>query len=159
MRSISIIGLLGILLAVGVGCSRQSDQEIVVYTSVDQVFSEPVFRAFEQVSGIRVRAVFDTEETKSTGILNRLIAERGNPRADVFWSGYPRGLQGGRRNLDRLCRACARAAREPRKAWGPEHAAVGSGARGPAMEGRSRYRQSNVRDDHHARGSVVQYLG
>jgi len=47
MRSISIIGLLGILLAVGVGCSRQSDQEIVVYTSVDQVFSEPVFRAFE----------------------------------------------------------------------------------------------------------------
>jgi hypothetical protein len=76
MRSISIIGFLGILLAVVAGCSRQSDQEVVVYTSVDQVFSEPVFRAFEQLSGIRVRAVFDTEETKSTGILNRLIAER-----------------------------------------------------------------------------------
>jgi len=89
MRSISIIGLLGILLAVVVGCSRQADQEVVVYTSVDQVFSEPVFRVFEQLSGIRVRAVFDTEETKSTGILNRLIAERSNPRADVFWSGDP----------------------------------------------------------------------
>jgi ABC-type molybdate transport system substrate-binding protein len=31
MRSISIIGFLGILLAVVAGCSRQSDQEVVVY--------------------------------------------------------------------------------------------------------------------------------
>jgi len=47
MRRICIIGFFGILLAVVVGCSRQSDQEVVVYTSVDQVFSKPVFRAFE----------------------------------------------------------------------------------------------------------------
>ena len=60
-----------------------------MYTSVDQVFSEPVFQAFERESGIRVRAVFDTEETKSTGVLNRLIAEASNPQADVFWSGDP----------------------------------------------------------------------
>jgi iron(III) transport system substrate-binding protein len=33
--------------------------------------------------------VFDTEETKSTGVLNRLIAESASPRADVFWSGDP----------------------------------------------------------------------
>ena len=31
----------------------------------------------------------DTEETKSTGLLNRLIAEKERPRADVFWSGDP----------------------------------------------------------------------
>src|SRR5262249_29653341 len=36
-----------------------------------------------------VRAVFDTEETKSTGVLNRLIAEGNHPQADVFWSGDP----------------------------------------------------------------------
>src|SRR4030042_4663012 len=36
-----------------------------------------------------VRAVFDTEETKSTGVLNRLVAEAGTPQADVFWSGDP----------------------------------------------------------------------
>jgi iron(III) transport system substrate-binding protein len=62
---------------------------VFVYTSVDQVFSEPVFRAFERESGIRVRAVFDTEETKSTGVVNRLIAESAKPQADVFWSGDP----------------------------------------------------------------------
>jgi iron(III) transport system substrate-binding protein len=62
---------------------------VVIYTSVDQVFSEPVLRELEAASGVRVRAVFDTEETKSTGVLNRLIAEAANPRADVFWSGDP----------------------------------------------------------------------
>jgi iron(III) transport system substrate-binding protein len=70
------------------GC-KPSGREVVAYTSVDQVFSEPVFRAFEQKAGVRVRAVYDTEETKSTGVLNRLIAEAQNPQADVFWSGDP----------------------------------------------------------------------
>lgn len=68
-------------------CSYQP--AVVVYTSVDQVFAEPVFREFEEATGIRVRAVYDTEETKSTGVLNRLIAEARNPQADVFWSGDP----------------------------------------------------------------------
>src|SRR5207237_9529203 len=36
-----------------------------------------------------VRGVFDTEETKSTGVLNRLISEATNPQSDVFWSGDP----------------------------------------------------------------------
>ncbi|MBL8548229.1 MAG: extracellular solute-binding protein [Hyphomonadaceae bacterium] len=80
-------------------CSGNSRQ-VVAYTSVDQVFSEPVFRAFERQSGIRVRVVYDTEETKSTGVLNRLIAEAQNPQADVFWSGDPvRPFQLIRRNL------------------------------------------------------------
>ncbi|HSF15040.1 MAG TPA: extracellular solute-binding protein [Vicinamibacteria bacterium] len=61
--------------------------EVVVYTSVDQVFSQPVLERFQKESGIRVRAVYDTEETKSTGVVNRLIAEADNPQADVFWSG------------------------------------------------------------------------
>lgn len=79
-----------LLVALGMACGCGGrPREVVVYTSVDQVFSEPLFRAFEEESGIAVRAVFDTEETKSTGVLNRLIAEAGNPQADVFWSGDP----------------------------------------------------------------------
>jgi iron(III) transport system substrate-binding protein len=70
------------------GCER-STREVVAYTSVDQVFSEPLFREFERRTGIRVRAVFDTEEAKSTGVLYRLIAEAGHPQADVFFSGDP----------------------------------------------------------------------
>jgi iron(III) transport system substrate-binding protein len=79
-----------LIMACACACrSSEPAREVVVYTSVDQVFSEPIFRAFEAETGTRVRAVFDTEETKSTGVLNRLIAEARNPQADVFWSGDP----------------------------------------------------------------------
>jgi iron(III) transport system substrate-binding protein len=43
-------------------------------------------RAFEHQTGIRVGAVGDTEQTKTTGLANRLRAERNRPQADVFWS-------------------------------------------------------------------------
>src|SRR5262245_48662028 len=70
------------------GC-KPSAREVIAYTSVDQPFSEPIFKLSEATTSARVRAVFDTEETKSTGVLNRLIAEGANPQADVFWSGDP----------------------------------------------------------------------
>ncbi|MEN8128652.1 MAG: extracellular solute-binding protein [Pseudomonadota bacterium] len=63
--------------------------EVVVYTSVDDVFARPIAERFERQTGIKVRLVPDTEETKSTGLLNRLIAENNRPQADVFWSGDP----------------------------------------------------------------------
>ena len=71
-----------------VSCSNNKNS-VVVYTSVDQVFSEPILKSFEVETGIKVKAVYDTEETKSTGVMNRLIAEKNNPQCDVFWSGDP----------------------------------------------------------------------
>ena len=67
--------------------SRPSEPEVVIYTSVDQVFSEPIFKAFEEKTGVRVRAVYDVEASKTTGLVNRLMAEKDRPQADVFWSG------------------------------------------------------------------------
>jgi len=60
---------------------------VVVYTSVDQLFSEPVLKRFEAQTGIRVLSVYDVEAAKTTGLVNRLIAEKENPQADVFWNG------------------------------------------------------------------------
>jgi iron(III) transport system substrate-binding protein len=92
MKRIRSAGAVTLLLAITAvapsGCKR-SKGEVVVYTSVDQVFSEPIFREFEQATGIAVRAVYDTEETKSTGVVNRLLAESSRPRADVFWANDP----------------------------------------------------------------------
>jgi iron(III) transport system substrate-binding protein len=79
------------LLVLGVlwhGSSGGGDT-VVVYVSHDQVFSEPILKDFERDSGIRTRAVFDTEETKSAGIMNRLLAEAQNPQADVYWANEP----------------------------------------------------------------------
>jgi iron(III) transport system substrate-binding protein len=64
-------------------------QTVIVYVSHDEVFSEPILEDFERETGIRVRAVYDTEETKSTGAMNRLIAEKNNPQADVYWANEP----------------------------------------------------------------------
>ena len=62
---------------------------VVVYVSHDQVFSEPIVKDFERDAGVKVRAIYDTEETKSTGAMNRLIAEKNNPQADVYWANEP----------------------------------------------------------------------
>jgi iron(III) transport system substrate-binding protein len=69
--------------------ARSSADTVVVYVSHDQVFSEPILRDFERETGVAVKAVYDTEETKSTGVMNRLMAERNNPQADVYWANEP----------------------------------------------------------------------
>lgn len=71
------------------GCKSESQEpqdQVVVYTSLDQVFSKPILDLFEQETGIKVLDVYDSEATKTTGLVNRLIAEKKSPRADVFWN-------------------------------------------------------------------------
>lgn len=83
------------LALVGVGGCRSPEstqnaaRTVTVYVSTDRVFSEPVLREYERRSGVTVNAVYDTEETKSTGLANRLLAEKARPQADVFWSNEP----------------------------------------------------------------------
>ncbi len=77
-------------LSVGQGCHRfGGNNQVVVYTSVDQVDAQPIFRYCAKQTHLKVRGLYDTEETKSTGVLNRLLAEAGHPQADLFWSGDP----------------------------------------------------------------------
>ncbi len=68
---------------------KRGSNAVIVYVSHDQVFSEPVLKDFERDTGIKVKAVYDTEETKSAGVVNRLIAEKANPQADVYWANEP----------------------------------------------------------------------
>ena len=64
-------------------------EEVVVYTSVDQIYSEPILELFEKQSGITIKAVYDVEASKTVGLVNRLIAEKNNPQADVYWANEP----------------------------------------------------------------------
>ncbi len=98
MKKLFYLFIIVCVLAVGTLLIRYSkiktnrngkEQTVVVYVSEDQVFSEPVLRDFEKKTGIRVKAVYDTEEAKSTGSMNRLIAEKVNPQADVYWANEP----------------------------------------------------------------------
>jgi iron(III) transport system substrate-binding protein len=60
----------------------------VVYTSLDLEFSEPLFAPFEQSSGVKVLAHFDTEATKTVGLANRIRveAQSGKTQCDLFWN-------------------------------------------------------------------------
>ncbi|MBF0479034.1 MAG: extracellular solute-binding protein [Candidatus Omnitrophica bacterium] len=73
-------------LTILISCSPQPKNEVIIYTSLDQVYSEPILQDFEKKTGIKVRAVYDVESTKTTGLVNRLIAEKSHPQADVFWN-------------------------------------------------------------------------
>lgn len=59
---------------------------VVVYCSVDTAFAEPILAEFEKRTGIKVHHIFDTEAGKTTGLVNKLLAEKATPRADVWWS-------------------------------------------------------------------------
>lgn len=78
-----------LLLLAGAEAGDEQNRRVVVYTSVDRVFSEPVLREAGERLGLVVVGVYDTEETKSTGLVNRLIAKKDNPDGDIFWSGDP----------------------------------------------------------------------
>lgn len=73
------------------GCGRAHDDEVVLYSSVDDYVLDEVIAAFENETGLRVVLLGDTEATKTTGLVERLLAERDRPRADVWWSSEPLG--------------------------------------------------------------------
>ncbi|MHC4427974.1 MAG: ABC transporter substrate-binding protein [Planctomycetota bacterium] len=58
----------------------------MLYASADSHLARAVVEAFEAESGLRVGLVTDTEATKTTGLAQRIRAERARPQADVFWS-------------------------------------------------------------------------
>ncbi|MEO1007714.1 MAG: extracellular solute-binding protein [Planctomycetota bacterium] len=77
------------MLAAG-GCERaEPGERVVLYSSADGYLLREVVADFEDATGIRVDVVGDTEATKTTGLVERLLAEREAPRADVWWSSEP----------------------------------------------------------------------
>ncbi|GAB4151693.1 MAG: extracellular solute-binding protein [Planctomycetota bacterium] len=74
----------GVSGAVGGGKGR-----VVLYVAHDKNFSEKLCAEFEKETGIKVEARYDTEADKTVGHVNRLLAERNNPKCDVHWNNEP----------------------------------------------------------------------
>ena len=86
-RPSPIPALLALLTAIGLtGCGGKPTEALVVYCAHDATHAEPIFRAFTEQTGIAITPVFDTEATKSLGLVERIRAERAHPRASVFWN-------------------------------------------------------------------------
>lgn len=86
-RPIQVIAsaVLGFLL---VACGEPREQ-VVIYVSADDYVARPLLAEFEAESGLEVVARYDTEATKTTGLVNRIRDEASRPRADVLWSSEP----------------------------------------------------------------------
>lgn len=88
-KAITILICVLMIISILPGCMNKNaiTKTIVVYTSVDQIYAEKIFKAYEKASGVTVKAVYDAEAQKTVGLVNRLITEKENPQADVFWNG------------------------------------------------------------------------
>lgn len=73
----------------GGGGEREPARSVVLYTSADDYLVDQVVAAFEQRTGIDVLVVGDTEATKTVGLYQRLLNEKGAAVADVWWSSEP----------------------------------------------------------------------
>jgi iron(III) transport system substrate-binding protein len=64
---------------------RMGMHTVVVYAAQDREYAEPILNRFERGTGIKVKAIYDSEAVKTVGLANRLLAERARPQCDVFW--------------------------------------------------------------------------
>ncbi len=80
-----------LILILGIGLmlifwQRMSRTKLIVYCAHDAVFAEAILKDFEKVTGIPVAVKYDTEATKSLGLVEQIIADGKKPRCDVFWN-------------------------------------------------------------------------
>ena len=85
----------GVLLVLLPGCGdvhihdvslQVGPRRVVVYSSQDREFADPVLQGYAQKVGVEVLSKFDVESTKTVGLANTIIAEKTRPRCDLFWN-------------------------------------------------------------------------
>lgn len=84
-----------VLLAIGAmhwllvaGCVGRPENEVVVYSALDQEFAGPILGAFSRSTAGQIipRPKYDVESTKTIGLVNRIIAEQDRVAGDLFWN-------------------------------------------------------------------------
>jgi iron(III) transport system substrate-binding protein len=84
---VAIIILIATVLGLWAETWRRDDARVVVvYCAHDAVYADGVLKDFTKATGIAVSVRYDTEATKSLGLVERLIAEAPAPQCDVFWN-------------------------------------------------------------------------
>lgn len=90
MRSLRpLLLILAIVIAVTAAWQvlwQHGSKAVILYCAHDAVFAEDVLKAFTARTGIPVSVRYDTEATKSLGLVERLVAQAGKPECDVFWN-------------------------------------------------------------------------
>ncbi len=86
MNNIRRLGLISLLLLMWsmLACAPKSD--VNLYVALDQEHSQRIIQLFTRETGLQVKARFDTEASKTIGLVSAIIEEADRPRCDVFWN-------------------------------------------------------------------------
>ena len=74
------------------GCRTNADA-LTVYCAHDTLHAAPILDRFAAETGVPLAVKYDTEATKSLGLVNLLIREERSPRCDVFWNNQVLGTE------------------------------------------------------------------
>lgn len=86
MKLIEAISCIAIFCIVSCSSSVNDENTVTVYVSADEQLARLIFAEFTAKTGIEVAWVGDTEASKTTALVQRLLREKDDPVADVFWS-------------------------------------------------------------------------
>lgn len=80
-----------VVLALVPGCdstpaNSNGPGPLIVYCAHDALYSAPILERFRRETGIELTVRYDSEATKSLGLVNQLIREKDSPVCDVFWN-------------------------------------------------------------------------
>lgn len=73
-----------VALALLAACSEAAD--VTLYVALDQEHSTALVERFTERTGLTVKARFDTEASKTVGLVSAIVEEASRPRCDVFWN-------------------------------------------------------------------------
>jgi iron(III) transport system substrate-binding protein len=74
------------LLALSLSLVACGQPDVMTYVALDQEHSETLLDTFEKESGLKVGRRFDTEGSKTVGLVTAILEEKERPRCDVFWN-------------------------------------------------------------------------
>ncbi|MEO6036036.1 MAG: hypothetical protein ABIQ35_12340, partial [Verrucomicrobiota bacterium] len=72
LLAVILLLVIGFLIIKRGGYRGLPVKTVVVYTSQDQTYAEPIFQNFTKQTGIKVLPVYDSEAVKTVGLVNRL---------------------------------------------------------------------------------------
>jgi iron(III) transport system substrate-binding protein len=81
-----VVGLAALAAAIWPAWFTGKQNAIVVYCAHDSVYADGILKDFENQTGIPIVVEYDSEATKSLGLVNQLKMEKDDPHCDVFWN-------------------------------------------------------------------------
>lgn len=66
--------------------AQPASPKLTIYCAHDSIYAEGILERFRKETGIKFNVKYDTEATKSLGLVEMILQEKDAPICDVFWN-------------------------------------------------------------------------